>query len=409
MNIPIVIAAYDRPASLARLLSSLTNAEYPDENDIELIISIDYSGDNDCRKIAVEFDWTHGKKTVICHKNHLGLREHIIRCGDLSLNYNGIIILEDDLIVSPAFYYYSLEVSRFYSKSERIAGISLYSYERNEFCDLPYSPIRDGKDSYFMKVPSSWGQIFLKDHWLKFIDSVNNGLDLNIEDFLPDPIFKWPDTSWKKLYFKHMLANDLYFVYPIDSYTSNLGEKGTHYATEVSYLKTKIALKRDNFLFSGYNETYNIYDQFMEWEPKKIFTKDRKFNQWDDIEIDLYGTKPLGKIKKGAMITSRNVLHQERKIPIIFHPIQMNLLFQPNSVDSDSSFLKIAKTIHVLNDSTPIYEYFTKCTNPSLLLQSYNNGIAQNKKTRKYRLGNFLLSPFQKMVNLVINMWSLKR
>lgn len=401
MDLAIVVAAFDRPDSLARLLNSLKNSKYPAEPDIELIISIDYSGENNCKEIAEQFIWEKGKKSVISHSGHLGLKKHILYCGDLVYNFDGIILLEDDLFVSPAFYYYSLQSVKFYQTIESIAGISLYSYERNEFSDLPFSTIKTGEDSFFMKVPSSWGQIFLKSHWLQFKNYLNTGVSVLEEDFLPDAVIRWPDTSWKKLYFKYMLENDLYFVYPVDSYTSNVGDKGTHYPSTVSFLKTNLSLKKDNFFFSEFNNSLNIYDQFMEWEPGKICFPENIKEKWEHIEIDLYGSKPLRKIRKSLIITSRKASQQENIIPILLHPIQLNLLFDIKSKNYSTHCFYITNIDKILDESNPIYEYFTSCMNQSLLLESYKKGIYMTKKTKKYKLGNFFLSPFQKIKNMI--------
>ena len=73
-NIAIVIAAFNRPHSLRRLLSSIKTAAYSSYTNIPLVISIDYSGNEDCYKVADDFEWMHGKKTVIKHPNNLKLK-----------------------------------------------------------------------------------------------------------------------------------------------------------------------------------------------------------------------------------------------------------------------------------------------------------------------------------------------
>ena len=61
MNIPIVVAAYDRGFSLERLLSSLVKAKY--EHTVKLIISIDGGGTVEVQECAERFDWPHGEKS----------------------------------------------------------------------------------------------------------------------------------------------------------------------------------------------------------------------------------------------------------------------------------------------------------------------------------------------------------
>jgi len=101
LNIPVIVVAYDRPEPLKRLLRSINKAIY--EHPVKLIISVDYKKNNDVIGVVNDFDWGHGSKEIIEHEKNLGLREHILFCGDLVRDYDGVIILEDDLYVSPFF------------------------------------------------------------------------------------------------------------------------------------------------------------------------------------------------------------------------------------------------------------------------------------------------------------------
>ena len=94
---------------MKRLLNSLVRAEYKDA--VKLIISIDGNGTPEVCKYAEQFDWPHGEKDVICHKKNMGLRLHILFCGGLTKQYDGIILLEDDLYVSAWFYQYATEAA----------------------------------------------------------------------------------------------------------------------------------------------------------------------------------------------------------------------------------------------------------------------------------------------------------
>ncbi|MEL6484270.1 MAG: hypothetical protein AAFP96_05420, partial [Bacteroidota bacterium] len=90
----IVVVAFNRPKSLKRVLKSVQTAFYPSEIEIPLIISIDYSPTNkEVLEIAHDFTWKNGAKQVIQHRENLGLKEHILSCGDLSEKYGGVIVL----------------------------------------------------------------------------------------------------------------------------------------------------------------------------------------------------------------------------------------------------------------------------------------------------------------------------
>src|SRR5687767_8665947 len=120
-NPAIVVPAYNRPASLLRLLESLLGANIPPE--VTLVISIDKGGPEAVVRLAENFSWPFGDKKIIVHEQHLGLKEHVLECGDLAMEYGQIIMLEDDLFVSPAFYSFAKEASLFYGNEEMLAGI----------------------------------------------------------------------------------------------------------------------------------------------------------------------------------------------------------------------------------------------------------------------------------------------
>src|SRR5690554_5034928 len=143
----LIVVAYNREHALQRLLDSLQAADYQGRQNINLIISIDYSGDNNVQRCAEQFNWKHGDKRLIVYRERQGLRQHILNCGDLTTVYKSAIILEDDLFVSPHFYEYSVQAAKFYNSDARIAGISLYTMRRNETASRPFESVADGSDA----------------------------------------------------------------------------------------------------------------------------------------------------------------------------------------------------------------------------------------------------------------------
>ena len=161
MSPTIIIATYNRPNSLSRILKSIVKARYCNVKDIRLVISIDGGGDNfeEVCEIADKFDWKVGEKLVIKHEHNLGLRNHIIYCGDLSKEYGDIILLEDDLFVSPNFYLFATSSLNYYRGSKRIAGISLYAYEFNENAGLAFKPMKSGRILFLCKYHLLGGRL----------------------------------------------------------------------------------------------------------------------------------------------------------------------------------------------------------------------------------------------------------
>ena len=109
-------------------------------------------------------------KIIIHHTTNLGLKEHIILCGNKSKEFGAVIILEDDLVVSQGFYNYAVAAAAYYDNEPKVAGISLYSYEYEELGWYRFYPKNLGKDNFFMQWSASWGQLWTSSQWICFTE-----------------------------------------------------------------------------------------------------------------------------------------------------------------------------------------------------------------------------------------------
>lgn len=221
----IVISAFDRPRSLRRLLDAINSATYP-SSDIELVISIDGEGDTEVMELAEAFHWEHGTKNIIRHTVNLGLKRHILSCGDLTKKFRAIIVLEDDIEPSPYYYHFAQAALPVYEDDDNVAGISLYSYRVSESDNRSFDPIEDGKEVYLMQVASSWGQIWTYGQWSKFKEWLDHGGKTN--EVTPDYLDGWSEQSWKKKFIEYLIDSGKWFVYPRVSLTTNHEDPGEH-------------------------------------------------------------------------------------------------------------------------------------------------------------------------------------
>jgi len=324
-DVPIVVAAFDRPDSLSRLLLSLSKATY--KKQVKLIISIDGGGAKEVYNISERFVWEHGEKEVVLHKNHFGLKDHIILCGNLSLEHDAIILLEDDLYVSPVFHPFALEALYYYKDDLKIAGISLYAHSFNETAWLPFIPISDGSDVFFMQYPSSWGQIWSNHQWRNFMNWYNKSdlTELNVNDNLPNNILKWPSSSWKKDFLKYMIVHDNFFVYPRESYTTNFGDPGANFTSKLSLFQRPLPLFNKTIQFKRFDDSIAVYDSACEMLPEKVKTLNNSLELFD-FEVDLYGTKELNKIRSKYIMTSRLSTKPILQYGCELKPMEMNII-----------------------------------------------------------------------------------
>jgi len=346
MNIPIVVAAYNRENTLSRILSSLSKAYYPGE--VKLIISIDGGGPGNVIQTAKEFLWEHGEKEIVEHDKNLGLRRHILFCGAISQGYDGIILLEDDLYVSPWFYNYALNASKFYQECPEISGISLYSPRYNETAFLPFYPLNDGSDIFFMQLACSWGQIWLREQWKEFEKWYNNSdnIELINDQTLPINVKIWPKTSWKKYFVQYMILKNKYFVYPMNSYTTNFGDKGQHHGNTKTFQVPLVIGEKKTFNFVELKDANVKYDAFCEIDSDCLKRLSGNLSSYE-FAVDLYGTKEKHHFDKSYVITSKECLNFSRSFDKTLLPLECNVI---ESIQGCKLFLAKVEDVNMNGD-----------------------------------------------------------
>jgi len=341
LNIPIVIAAYNRKAPLERLLGSLKNAVYPD--DVKLIISIDGSTDNgEIIDIAKRFKWNYGEKQIITSEHNMGLRNHILKCGRLAKEYDGIILFEDDLYVAPYFYDYVIQSHKVYGNDKNITGIALYSHQYNETACLPFKPIDDGYDIFFMQVACSWGQSWLTHQWKEFEEwyDSNYGLDLSDDKDVPPDVRLWPTSSWKKYYLKYMVENSKYFVYARISLTTNFADPGVHHQG-TNIFQVPLLCRKKEYVFSKLEYSIAKYDAYCEVVPETLKKFVKELEDYD-FEVDLYGMKNKREVILDYIITTQYLSCSVRSFGRNLKPHEHNIC---ENISGDEIYFGLKKNM----------------------------------------------------------------
>ena len=323
MKLGIIVIGYNRIKSLNRLLDSLSMADYESDK-VDLIISIDNSGTNEVEDFAKKFVWRYGDKTVKTYAQRLGLRQHILTCGDYVYDFDAVAVFEDDIYVAPTFYTFMKQAVEFYKNDRNIAGISLYSHYWSEFNRRPFTPEKTEYDNYFLQYAQSWGQIWLPNQWKEFKSwyEKNSG-EIALDDRTPSHITEWPKSSWLKYHIKYCIDRDKYFVYPYISYSTNYVEIGQHCKTSNTVYQVPMVYGHfGNYHFAKFgDEKVPYYDAFFE---RKISSE--HFGVSGVIEIDLYGNKPIQKDAKYLVSSKRINKKIVKQYGLQLRPQEMNLL-----------------------------------------------------------------------------------
>lgn len=353
MKIALVVITYNRIDSLRRLLASLTAAEYPPEEDIPLIISIDKSDSDIVEKFADDYNWIHGTKVVKKQPYNLGLKKHILSQGEELKKYDAIIVLEDDVIVSPAFFGYAYQTVNKYYDNPDIAGISLYSFPINPFTYLPFEPLKDGNDVFFMNVAQSWGQIWLKNQWHDFEKWFEENEVFTPTDEIPSCLFQWT-KSWLKYHIRYCAEQNKYFVYPYHSYSTNCGESGVHAKVSYTFFQASMQLKINSKLILPDTPKKGIcYDTFFE---NKALYDALKLNE-KNCCLNLNGLRKYKASHRYCLSTLKMPYEIIKTFGLTFHPIEYNVMCKNIGEDIYLYDLKNPYNIGTPDNSTEIINY----------------------------------------------------
>lgn len=280
-RIAIIAIGYNRLKSLSRMLHSVDGAYY-EIDDVPLVISIDASGDQSIYDFVESFEWKHGTKYVSIQKERLGLKEHIFQCMSLSKYFKGVIILEDDLFVSPFFYHYANVVLDKYGNDEHVAGIALYRNEYDGFVDVPFQPLSNGQDVMAWKSVCSWGEMLNERMWDQF-SSWLKSWDENFEAIDMNYTIKGWTRAWSKFFYAYLVTQNKYFIFPYESLTTNFNDAGGEHGGGDSIVQVSLQQGKRNYQLADFNELIR-YD---------IFGCNENIADWlnlkrEDLTVDYY-------------------------------------------------------------------------------------------------------------------------
>ena len=320
--ITLVVVGYNRPDSIRRILGSLERADY-DYEDIRLVVSIDHSGMEEVVRTAEECAWSHGSKEVFYRPERLGLRKHIISCGDMTEKYGAVMILEDDLFVSPDFYNYAMQALERYGDDPRIAGISLNTKRELLESPYPFFPLHTGYDVYFQQFASSWGQVWNRRMWADFKEwyEQNQTLPRNVN--VPLTVLNYPETSWAKFYQTYVVEKNKFYVFSYDSLTTNFGDAGEHFNHDSSAFQSVLFYGKKEYRMPAFEDGVK-YDIF--GEPLGL-GKVLEVPE-EELTCDFWGRKQEASYKRYLLTCCRRPYQVVKQFSMCMKPMELNVMEQ---------------------------------------------------------------------------------
>ncbi|PIL24948.1 hypothetical protein GSI_12835 [Ganoderma sinense ZZ0214-1] len=253
-QIELSVITDNRPQSLERLLTSLTNARYFGDQ-VNMRINIEQTADPETLRIVTQYRWGHG--SVFPHHRivHAGLMTAVVESWYPKNNDTYGLLLEDDVEVSPLFYAWAkLSLLRYrYGKAENrrpnLFGISLYQQRNVELhpdgrrlfdasSTLKTAGLAHANTPYLSQVPCSWGALYFPEHWREFHGYLSMRLNASVWPPPPEDIVV-PDVrsnrwtrSWKRYFIELVFLRGYVMLYPnyagYTSLSTNHLEIGSH-------------------------------------------------------------------------------------------------------------------------------------------------------------------------------------
>ncbi len=161
---PIAFFAYKRPEHTLRALEALSRCELAGESALFVFCDgakrpEDADAVKRVRDVVSGSQWC-GTVEVIESDTNKGLASSIISgVGRLCDDYGRVIVLEDDLIVSPYFLRYMNDALELYKDEDRVMQISGHMFEADPDVD---------SDAIFLTFVTSWGWATWSRAWRKF-------------------------------------------------------------------------------------------------------------------------------------------------------------------------------------------------------------------------------------------------
>lgn len=311
---------YNRLKSQERQLAALVRAGYTGYDNVPLVISIDCSGNEDLYDFVRKFEWPHGDKYVIIREKRMGLKEHILACGDLTQYFKGIILLEDDIYVSKDFYNFTNQMNEAYGNCEKVCSVALYSNEMNGYCWMPLVRLRNEADVFADQAVSTWGEFWNARMWKEFREWLSKTEIPWAEIDMPHQIKEWT-KAWSKFFDAYMVLEDKYSIFPYISLTTNFSDAGEH--GDANNTIVQVSLQQ------GYKQYQTLpFEQLVKYDiySNNVGLADALGLKLDKVCLDLYGVRPNDHKKRYYLSVKRLPYKVIKSFGLYMRPQELNVI-----------------------------------------------------------------------------------
>jgi hypothetical protein len=234
---PIALFVYNRPNHVRHTLDALKNNNHASKSDI-IIFSDGPKSESDKEAVAEVRDIIHNLSgfqsiKITEHPMNKGLASSVISgVNEVLINFDRVIVLEDDIMTSPEFLNYMNQALDFFEAESKVWHINGYAHPISE--DLL-------GDVFMNRVMDCWGWATWRDRW-KFFEKAPLELTkkmtlAQIKTFDLDGTNEfWPQVqrnisgeanTWAIFWYATIFLQEGLCVSPSKSFTYNIGFDGT--------------------------------------------------------------------------------------------------------------------------------------------------------------------------------------
>lgn len=269
---PIAFFAYNRPGHTRRALESLAANEGASESELFIFCDglkrpEDSKAVEDVRKLVKSRKWC-GTVSIIERDKNLGLADSIISgVTELCNRYGRVIVLEDDLVLSPQFLNFMNDALGIYNDIERVMHISGYMF-----------PVKGRlPETFFYRATSCWGWATWKRAWDNFEPDAkkllseldNKGLQYEFDIKGSMSYYKMLKNqadrkidSWAVRWYASVFLCGGLCLHPGESFVNNIGHDGTGvHCSSTDSFNVKLSNIRVSDFTKEINESGLIVDQ----------------------------------------------------------------------------------------------------------------------------------------------------
>lgn len=234
---PVIIFAYARPAHLRRTVESLLANPQSAQTDLHFFCDGAKRAEHEAqvREVRAFVDAVEGFRSVtrVYRDSNLGLAASVIDGVTRVLaTHDRVIVVEDDLLLSPHFLQYMNDALQCYADDASVASIHGYCYPTGQ--QLP--------DSFFIKGADCWGWATWSRAWKHFECDGRRLLDelrargltqaFDFEDSHPytamlEEQIAGRNDSWAVRWYASCFLKDMLTLYPGRSLVENIGNDGS--------------------------------------------------------------------------------------------------------------------------------------------------------------------------------------